>query len=222
MDVNGVAFKEPTNGGSNASQSLADTFDTFLALLTTQLQNQDPLDPMKSEEFTQQLVQFSGVEQAINSNKKLDQLVQLQTSNQLTGAVSYIGKSVEVVSDQLMLQDGTSEITYGLDGKATQTTIKIIDQTGKTVRTINGNTEQGRHEYVWDGRNESGAPVPDGVYNFTVIAVGPENKTVNTVTAAVGKVTGIEIVDNTVTLNIGELGIGLDKIFAVRDTPTGA
>jgi len=222
MDVNGVAFKEPANGASNASQSLADTFDTFLALLTTQLQNQDPLDPMKSEEFTQQLVQFSGVEQAINSNKKLDQLVQLQTSNQLTGAVSYIGKSVEVVSDQLMLQDGTSEITYGLDGKATQTTIKIIDQTGKTVRTINGNTEQGRHEYAWDGRNESGDLVPDGVYNFTVIAVGPENKTVNTVTAAVGKVTGIEIVDNTVTLNIGELGIGLDKIFAVRDTPTGA
>jgi flagellar basal-body rod modification protein FlgD len=221
MDVNGVAFKDTTNGGSNASQSLADTFDTFLALLTTQLQNQDPLDPMKSQEFTQQLVQFSGVEQAINSNKKLDQLVQLQTSNQLTGAVSYIGKSVEVVGDQLMLQDGTSEITYGLDGKATQTTIKIIDQTGKTVRTVNGATDQGRHEYVWDGRNDSGAPVPDGVYNFTVIAVGPENKTVNTVTAAVGKVTGIEIVDNTVTLNIGELGIGLDKIFAVRDTPTG-
>jgi flagellar basal-body rod modification protein FlgD len=222
MEVNGVTFKEPASGGSNASQSLADTFDTFLALLTTQLKNQDPLEPMKSEEFTQQLVQFSGVEQAINSNKKLDQLVQLQTSNQLTGAVSYIGKSVEVVSDQLMLQDGTSKITYGLDGKAVKTTIKIIDQTGATVRTISGDTEQGRHEYVWDGRNESGAVVPDGVYNFTVIAVGPENKTIDTVTAAVGKVTGIEIVDNVVTLNIGELGIGLDKIFAVRDTPTGA
>lgn len=221
MEVNGVSFKEPTNGGTNASESLADTFDTFLALLTTQLKNQDPLDPMKSEEFTQQLVQFSSVEQAINSNKKLDQLVQLQTSNQLTGAVSYIGKSVEVVSDQLMLQDGTSEITYGLDGKAVKTTIKIIDQTGATVRTINGSTEQGRHEYVWDGRNESGDLVPNGVYNFTVIAVGPENKTIDTVTAAVGKVTGIEIVDNIVTLNIGELGIGLDKIFAVRDTTAG-
>jgi flagellar basal-body rod modification protein FlgD len=175
---------------------------------------------MKSEEFTQQLVQFSGVEQAINTNRKLDQLVQLQTSNQLTGAVSYIGKSVEVVSDQLMLKDGTSKITYGLDGKAVKTTIKIIDQTGATVRTISGDTEQGRHEYVWDGRNDSGAVVPDGVYNFTVIAVGPENKTIDTVTAAVGKVTGIEIVDNVVTLNIGELGIGLDKIFAVRDTET--
>jgi flagellar basal-body rod modification protein FlgD len=220
MEVNGVSFKEPTNGGTNAAESLADTFDTFLALLTTQLKNQDPLEPMKSEEFTQQLVQFSGVEQAINTNRKLDQLVQLQTSNQLTGAVSYIGKSVEVVSDQLMLQDGTSKITYGLDGKAVKTTIKIIDQTGTTVRTISGDTEQGRHEYVWDGRNESGDLVMDGVYNFTVIAVGPENKTIDTVTATVGKVTGIEIVDNVVTLNIGELGIGLDKIFAVRDTET--
>lgn len=221
MDINGVAFKEPTNGGTNAAQGLADTFDTFLALLTTQLKNQNPLDPMKSEEFTQQLVQFAGVEQSINSNKKLDQLVQLQTSNQLNGAVGYIGKTVEVVSSQLVLKDGAAQITYGLDGNASQTTIKIIDQNGKTVRTVLGETATGRHEFTWDGRDDSGNMAPDGVYNFTVIAVGPENKTVDTVTAAVGQVTGIEIVDQIVTLNIGQLGVALDKIFAVRETAAG-
>jgi len=222
MEVNGVAFKEPTSGGTNASQGLAETFDTFLALLTTQLQNQDPLDPMKSEEFTQQLVQFSGVEQAINTNKKLDDMIQLQTGNQLTSAVSYIGKTVEVLSDQLLLRDGASEITYGLDGKASKTTITIINEDGDTVRTVNGNTDSGRHEFVWDGKDNAGNTVPDGVYSFTVIAVGSEDETIDTVTAAVGKVTGIEAVDGTVTLNIGELGATLDKIFAVRETASGA
>ncbi len=222
MEVNGVAFKEPTSGGANSAQGLAETFDTFLALLTTQLQNQDPLDPMKSEQFTEQLVQFSGVEQAINTNTKLDELLQIQTGNQLTGAVSYIGKTVEVVSDQLLLKDGSSKITYGLDGKAATTTITIVNEDGETVRTVNGNTDSGRHEFVWDGKDNNGATLPDGVYNFTVIAVGSEDQTIDTVTAAVGVVTGLEAVDGVVTLNIGELGATLDRIFAVRETASEA
>ncbi len=110
MEINGVAFKDPTSssGTSAAASTLADTFDTFLALLTTQLKNQDPLDPMKSAEFTSQLVQFAGVEQSINTNKRLDKLVQLQTSSQLNSAVSFIGKTVEVVSDLLLLKDGAA------------------------------------------------------------------------------------------------------------------
>jgi flagellar basal-body rod modification protein FlgD len=218
MEVNGVSFKETTSATAGTSQGLAETFDTFLALLTTQLQNQDPLDPMDSSEFTDQLVQFAGVEQAINTNDKLDELLQLQNGSQLTSAVSYIGKTVEVVSDKLLLKDGASKITYGLDGNASQTTITILDEDGNTVRTVNGNTETGRHEFVWDGKDNTGNTVVDGVYNFTVIAVGSENKTIDTVTAAVGKVTGIEAVDGIVTLNIGELGATLDQIFAVRET----
>ena len=222
MEVNGVSFKEPTNGSTNSAQGLAETFDTFLALLTTQLQNQDPLDPLKSEEFTQQLVAFSGVEQSINTNQKLDEMIQLQTGNQLNSAVSYIGKTVEVVSDKLLLKDGASAITYGLDGKASQTKITILDEGGNVVRTIDGETDSGRHEFVWDGLDNNGNTVVDGVYNFTVIAVDSEDNTVNTVTAAVGVVTGIEAVDGNVTLNIGELGATLDTIFAVRETPTEA
>jgi len=220
MEVNGVAFKEPNSGGAGSAQGLADTFDTFLALLTTQLKNQDPLDPTDSSEFTNQLVQFAGVEQSIATNDKLDELLQFQTGSQLTNAVSYIGKTVEIVSDKLLLKDGTSKITYGLDGNANKTTITILDEDGNAVRTVDGNTSTGRHEFVWDGKDNAGNTVADGVYNFTVIATGADDKTVNTVTAAVGVVTGIEAVDGTVTLNIGELGATLDKIFAVRETST--
>lgn len=218
MEINGVPFKEVDNGTTaGATSALADTFDTFLTLLTTQLQNQDPLDPMDSNEFTDQLVKFAEVEQSINSNKQLEQLVQLQTTNQVNSAVSFIGREVEIVSDQLLLQDGVAEITYGVDGKAASTIISIVDGAGRTVRTINGETDIGRHELTWDGRDNRGNELPDGAYSFTVTAVDENEQTIDTVTASIGRVTGVEIVDNAVTLNIGPIGVPLDAIFAIRE-----
>jgi len=219
MEINGVAFKDPSNGGGTrvAESTLADTFDTFLALLTTQLQNQDPLDPMKSEQFTQQLVQFAGVEQSINTNKKLDQMIELQTSGQLNSAVSYIGKTVEVVSEQLMLDNSTATLSYGLESNAASTIVSIVDLDGNLVRTVNGELAAGRHELVWDGRDSDGDPVPDGVYGFSVVAVDRDDETVNNVAASLGRVTGVEIVDGALTLNIGEMGVPFDSLFAVRE-----
>ena len=215
--INGVGFRAAEDGESNAAGSLAETFDTFLMLLTSQLQNQDPLDPMESEQFTQQLVQFAGVEQSINTNSKLDQLIQLQTSNQLNSAVSFVGRTVEVVADQLALTDGNAQISYGLDGNSATTVISIVDQAGKTVRTVAGETDIGRHEFTWDGRDASGNQLEDGVYNFSVVATDGDDNTVPTVTASVGKITGIEIIDGAVQLNIGEMGLPFDAIFAVRE-----
>jgi flagellar basal-body rod modification protein FlgD len=220
MEINGVAFKDPSSGGGTqaASSTLVDTFDTFLMLLTTQLKNQDPLDPMKSEQFTQQLVQFAGVEQSINTNKKLDRLVQLQTSSQLNSAVSFIGKTVEVINDQLMLTGGAAKISYGLDRNAKQTIINIVSEGGRTVRTVGGEIAAGRHEFEWDGRDSNGAQVPDGVYGFSVVATDGDELTIDTVAASFGRVTGVEIVDNAPRLNIGELGVPFDAVFAVRET----
>jgi flagellar basal-body rod modification protein FlgD len=219
MEINGVAFKEPDSGGGTkaAAATLADTFDTFLALLTTQLKHQDPLDPMETSEFTSQLVQFSGVEQSINTNKKLDQLVQLQTSSQLNSAVAFIGKTVEVVSDLLLLKDGAAKISYGLDRNAAHTIISITDQNGRAVRAIQGETAAGRHEFEWDGRDSNGVQVPDGVYGFSVIATDGDDETIDTIAASFGRVTGVEVVENAPRLNIGELGVPFDAVFAVRE-----
>ena len=219
MEINGVAFKDPVSGGGTkaASATLANTFDTFLMLLTTQLQNQDPLDPMRSSEFTSQLVQFSGVEQAINTNKKLDQLVQLQVSNQLNSAVAFIGKTVEVISDLLLLKDGAAKISYGLDRKAANTIISITDQNGRVVRTVQGETDAGRHEFEWDGRDSKGVLVADDVYGFSVVATDGDDDTIDTIAASFGIVTGVEIVENAPRLNIGELGVPFDAVFAVRE-----
>ncbi len=218
MEINGVAFKDPEKSGSAsaAASSLADTFDTFLALLTTQLKNQDPLDPMKSSEFTSQLVQFSGVEQSIKTNQKLEQLVKLQVSNQLNSAVAFIGKTVEVISDLLLLKDGAAKISYGLDRNASDTIISIVDQNGRAVRLVQGETGAGRHEFEWDGRDSKGAELPDGVYSFSVVATDEDKEAIDTIAASFGIVTGVEVVENAPRLNIGELGVPFDAVFAVR------
>ncbi len=221
MEINNVAFREPSSSGV-ASLSLGETFDTFLALLTSQLQNQDPLDPLDSNQFTEQLVQFAGVEQSITTNNKLDQLLALQSSGQINSAVSYIGKTVEVIGDQLWLEDGAARISYGLDGNAAETVITIIDETGTTVRTIVGETAAGRHELAWDGRDSAGDPLPDGIYGLTVAAVDSDQNTVATLTGSTGRVTGIEVVDGLITLKLGDLGVPVDRIFAVYEESLGA
>ena len=217
MEVSSVGLTNTKTTNTDASTSLTETFDTFLSLLTTQLQNQDPLDPMDTEQFTQQLVSFSQVEQSIAANQKLDQLVELQTTSQLSTGVSYIGKSVEVVTDQLMLDGGSATLTYGLERKAAQTVISIVDQNGRPVRTVNGETDPGRHEFVWDGRDANGVELPDGLYGFRVDPVDKAGTPVELASASIGRVTGVEIVDDTLTLNIGELGVPFDKVFAVRE-----
>ena len=195
---------------------MAETFDTFLTLLTTQLQYQDPLDPMDTNEFTSQLVEFTGVEQAISTNKKLEQLISLQTDLQLNNAVGYIGKTVSADSIIAMLQNGESTITYDLGANAAQTNILIIDELGNTVRTLPGETTFGHHELVWDGLDDDGDPLPDGLYGFLVTSIDGEGNPVPLVQGTAGQVTGAKLVDGEVVLEIGELEIALTEVLAIK------
>jgi flagellar basal-body rod modification protein FlgD len=213
--VNGVEFKTSDANSLTSGASLAETFDTFLTLLTTQLQHQDPLDPMDTNEFTSQLVEFTGVEQAINTNKKLDQLITLQTDLQLNNAVGYIGKKVSADSIMLMLQDGQSTVTYDLGANAAQTNVLIIDELGNTVRTLQGDTGAGHHEIVWDGQDENGNQLEDGLYGVLVTAVDAQGNPVELVQGTSGLVTGAKLVNGEVVLEIGELEIALADVLAI-------
>ena len=213
--VNGVPFKSSTTGSITDSSSLAQTFDTFLKLLTTQLQHQDPLDPMDTNEFTSQLVEFTGVEQAMLTNKKLENLIALQTDMQLNDAVGYIDKKVGADGIILMLQDGEATITYDLGANAAEANILIIDEQGNTVRTIKADKEVGHHEIVWDGLDDDGDPLDDGLYGFLVTAIDADKKGVPLVQGTIGKVTGVKLVDGVVTLEIGELEIALNDVLSI-------
>ena len=159
MEVSNVASQTST-GGLGGGVDLAETFDNFLVLLTTQLQNQDPLSPLDTNEFTQQLVEFTNVEQAIKTNDKLDQLIAMQGAGILTGALDYIGKEVEFAGAELNLADGEATVVYDLASNAQEITLEILDENGITVRTLTGPTDAGRHEIVWDGKDNFGNSLP--------------------------------------------------------------
>lgn len=199
--------------------SLAETFDNFLLLLTTQLENQDPLSPMDTNEFTQQLVAFTEVEQSIKTNDRLAQLIDLQLGNQLTSAANYIGRNIEAESPFLSLDGGEATLTYGLTASATRTTIQIQDESGQVVRTVTGETDPGLHRLDWDGTDDDGKPLPDGIYRAVVTAVDGDDAPIQVATGTVGRVTGVEVIDGQVALSLNGLKIPINKVVSVTEGP---
>src|SRR4051812_1627268 len=169
-----------TNSANNAPQSstttdpsqlLGNNFNTFLTLLTTQLQNQDPLSPLDTNQFTQQLVSFSQVEQAINANSKLSQLVSMQSTNQLVSALPVVGKTIEFTGDTTTIASGGSaQFSYTLNNAAAATTLSVLDSTGSVVWRGAGETASGRHDFTWNGTGVNGASLPAGDYKLAVAA----------------------------------------------------
>src|SRR5690348_10344882 len=129
--------------GSNAMQQLSGNFQTFLTLLTTQLQNQDPLAPMDSNQFTQQLVQYSQVEQQINTNDNLKTLINQGSAQTGAYGVSYLGKAVTIANGQAPLASGQAIWAYNLDATAAQTQLTVTDAKGIVVYTGAGETTDG-------------------------------------------------------------------------------
>jgi flagellar basal-body rod modification protein FlgD len=213
------AITSSTAGSSiTGNASLAENFDTFLSLLTTQLQYQDPRSPMDTTEFTNQLTQFSQVEQAIKTNSQLETLIALNQANQAVGALGYLGRTVEVASSTVNLEDGEATILYALPPGAATTVVSILDADGSLVRMINGETGPGRHEYVWDGNNEQGTQVPDGVYRIAVTALDANGDVLDgTLTGTIGRVTQVNTEDQPILLMLGEVAVGVDQIVAIRE-----
>ncbi|MFZ5789667.1 MAG: flagellar hook assembly protein FlgD [Pseudomonadota bacterium] len=209
-----------SHGSNSALSSFSSNFDNFLTLLTKQLQYQDPLSPLDTNQFTQQLVQFTSVEQQIQTNQKLDQLLTLQSDNQAMAALSFLNNVVEAASDRAVLQNGRAEITYDLSGDAATASLIITDENGNPVRTIPAETAAGAHDYVWDGTDGSGNQLPDGVYGVELRAVDGDNALVAATTGIRGKVEGVQKIDGEFNLSIGALQIPLSKVSAVRTPST--
>lgn len=205
---------------ANSAASLADNYNNFLTLLTTQLKHQDPLSPMDTTQFTQQLVTFTQVEQALESNKKLDMLVSLGMANQSVGAIQFIGKTIEATSDTGVLADGAAKYTYTLPGGTKKTSVVITDAAGKLVYSEPGKTTAGKHEFNWNGKKLDGSTAPDGSYKIKIVATDAEEKEVVATTTVIGKVTGIESSDEGALMVLGASKIPVGAVIGVRDQAT--
>lgn len=168
MDIG--ALTGSATSGDAAKRSLSENFDTFLTLLTTQLQNQDPTSPMDSEAFTNQIVQFSALEQQIAQSDKLEELIAAERTSQAAAAVGYLGKTVETQLNATQLSAGNANITYGLPAGVDEVKVTVFDSDGSVITTIDGTTNEGLNDITWDGTSGQGVEQTDGVYTLLVVA----------------------------------------------------
>ncbi|MEZ5895502.1 MAG: flagellar hook capping FlgD N-terminal domain-containing protein [Parvularculaceae bacterium] len=205
MDVASIAASQNAQQTSAFSQ-LTDNFDTFLTLLTTQLRNQDPLDPLDTEKFTSQLVQFASVEQSIQTNQHLETLIGLQAAADRSGALSLLGRSVMVESDMAHTDGRGAQWAYSLPDGAAAVKLSIVNSTGKAVASFTGDNRVGEHEFAWDGMMADGKPAPEGAYRLIVEAVDA---------------TGAPAAFNTQTL-VNVSGVSFGEDGPMIETPLGA
>lgn len=156
---------------TGARTRLSDNYDTFLVLLTAQLQNQDPLAPMDSTQFTQQLVQFSQVEQQIRTNEELEGLASQYQAAAAGAALSYLGKDAIIEAGETYLAGGEANWAYRLPENADSMTIKVRDMAGRVIyETTTAPRTGGEHLFTWDGVKSDGSTATDGVYQISIEA----------------------------------------------------
>lgn len=211
----GSSANNNTSKSASAGVKLSGDINTFLKLLVTQLKNQDPLNPTDSNQFTQQLAQYSQVEQTIQSNSNLEKLISQQDKNALSNAVNYIGKSVTTNDNQLVLSNGTARFSYAISDNPATATIKIADSKGNVVRQINATTSNDTYDLAWDGKNDAGVALPNGIYTLTVSTADAKGTSKNLSTTVFNPVNGIKTVNNQPVLTSDDKEITLDKVLSV-------
>jgi flagellar basal-body rod modification protein FlgD len=185
-----------------ASSQIAGNFQSFLTLLTTQLQNQNPLDPLDTNQFTQQLVEFAGVQQQLNTNDSLATLVSLQQTAQSTQALGFVGKTAIVNGSTAALSDSQAAWELSVPNNATAD-ITITNSTGQTVYSGSYAMTAGNGQaFVWNGKGNNGTQYPDGSYTLTAVAKDASNNPVAVTTQIEGEVTSIDLTKSPPLLTI--------------------
>jgi flagellar basal-body rod modification protein FlgD len=198
-----------------ANTTLADNFTTFLQLLTTQLRNQNPLDPLDTNQFTQQLVQFAQVEQQLKSNTQLETLVSLQKATQATQALGYVGQTVAIDGQTSKLTSATGAGWSFNSPKPASATINIINPAGATVFSGAYSLNSGIQNFVWDGRNNSGVKQPDGDYKIAITAKDATGQSVAVSTEIQGVVDSVDMAKSPPVLSVNNTEYALDRIKRV-------
>lgn len=207
-----------STSSSSASSStsdatgIANNFTQFLTLLTTQLKNQNPLDPMDTNQFTQQLVQFAGVEQQLKSNDRLDSILTASKSASTASATSYIGKTVTTDGTSAQLQNGEATWTLDPARAAPKAVITISDSKGNVVATQTTALNAGSQSFTWNGKTSAGVTAADGTYSIKIAAQDTTGANVTVDTSVTGTVTEVDLSGSTPTLLVGTQKVPLSSV----------
>jgi flagellar basal-body rod modification protein FlgD len=215
---NGTATSSTSASSSTSTSalgSLTSNYSDFLSLLTTQLQNQDPTSPMDSSQFTTELVQFSGVEQQINTNTNLAQLVSLTQAGNISQASSMLGATVSATSTQLPLQNGNAALSFTAPS-AGPVSIAITDADGDNLYDASVNASAGANNWTWNGTDSSGETLPDGAYNVAITRTAADGTAAAVPFTVTGTATSVDSQSNNLMLNLGAVSVPFTAITSVN------
>lgn len=200
---------------STTGGTLAGNFQTFLTLLTTQLQNQDPLSPLDTNQFTQQLVQFASVEQQLKTNSQLTTLVSLQQTAQSTQALGFVGKTAVVDGSTAALTNASATWDLSVPTNS-NVNISITNSTGQTVFTGNYAVSAGNNlPFTWDGKGSDGTQWPDGSYKLTATAADSVGNPVAVSTQIQGVVHSVDLTQSPPLLSINGQNYTVSQIKSI-------
>jgi flagellar basal-body rod modification protein FlgD len=206
-----------TNATTGAA-SIASNFNSFLQLLTTQLQNQDPTDPLDTNQFTQELVSFSSVEQQINMNNNLSTLISLQQTAQSTAALNFLGTTVTVNGNSATLGSGLPNPTWNYSlTKPSTVAINVSSASGQLVYSTTQTLQAGNQTFTWNGTDSVGNSLPPGSYTVSITATDATGKSTTISPQVQGVVTGVDISQSPPTLTVnGQAYTPSQVVQAVR------
>jgi flagellar basal-body rod modification protein FlgD len=211
--ANSAANKSPANNSSAAR--IADNFDQFLQLLTTQLKNQNPLDPLDTNQFTQQLVQFASVEQQIKTNDNLTSLLASNKTASVTSAMGFVGAQVTADGTKSALKEG--EAKWRLNApRAGNATITIKDKNNSEVYSVERVVTAGDQSFTWDGTTNGGQKAADGEYSIVIAAKDGSGQVMNVKSEISGIVDGVDVSGDSPILQIGGISLPVSSVKSIR------
>ncbi|MFO0349889.1 MAG: flagellar hook assembly protein FlgD [Alphaproteobacteria bacterium] len=202
---------------SQAQKSLTGNYETFLRLLTAQLQHQDPLEPLDATKFTEQLVSYSQVEQQIATNMNIETLISATQASAGATAVSFLGKKATTAGPDSELMGGEARWTYKLPASATNIQVRVTDMNGTPVRTLTAPSAAGTHEVVWDGRDNAGNAMPAGTYRLAVAATSSQNTSIPATITGMGMISEIDMQAADPLMFIGSRKVKLSEITGFKN-----
>ena len=217
MSISSVTSTATTNSqGTTGAKKNALTQDDFLKLFTTQLKYQNPLEPMDNFQMATQLAQFNSVDALVRMNETMTQLAANQNSMNNLQMAGLIGKKVKTQGNSLAIQQGAvGEGMYQL-AKPGKVAVQILNAQGGLVRLIDAGAKDATLQKVeWDGKNQAGATLPDGVYTFKVLAVDAQGQSVSVATHQIGTVNGVSLENGSVALQVNGGKVLYSDILAI-------
>lgn len=209
----------PAAGQEGGRAQLVENFDTFLELLVAQIQNQDPTNPVETETFTQQLVQFSELEQSIQSNDNLETILGTIQSQNAAGIVSYIGSTVNAQGATTTLRNSEAVFNLQTSTLVPEAQITIRDNLGTVVFRATQTLQSGTNEFVFNGRGSNGRQFNDGS-EFTITATGTDvNGNFANISSTInGVVDGVDFSSAIPNLLIGTTAVPISAVNSVSRT----